>query len=85
MARLPFPPEVFEDFARYCCGSPACGPYMQDPCKSLALPVNDRELSAEAALKQLRIEMEATRRLREIYNQRKELEVEIERPAEPSD
>ena len=34
--------------------------------------------SESATLKQLRIEIEKTRRLREVYRQRKELDVEIE-------
>lgn len=85
VARLPHPPGRFKTFASYCCRSPACGPYMRDPCQSLGLTVEDRELSAAAALKQLRIEMEKTRRLREVYRQHKELEVKIEGapPAEP--
>jgi tetratricopeptide (TPR) repeat protein len=83
VARLPYAPDRFEGFARYCCNSPACGPYMTEPCQSLGFTVEDRELTAAAALKQLRIEMEKTRRLREIYRQHKELEVEIE-GAEPT-
>jgi tetratricopeptide (TPR) repeat protein len=78
MARLPETPRRFEDFAGYCCGSPACGPYMKDACKALALDVRDRELSKEAVLKELRIEMEKQRRLRKVYEQRKELEIEVE-------
>ncbi len=85
VARLPYAPERFEGFASYCCRSPACGPYMKEPCQSLGFTVEDRELSAAAALKQLRIEMEKTRRLREVYRQHKELEVEIEEapPTQP--
>jgi tetratricopeptide (TPR) repeat protein len=78
VARLPQAPRRFEDFAGYCCASPACGPYMQEACKQLALEVHERELSKEAALKELRIEMEKTRRLKKVYEQRKELEIQIE-------
>ncbi len=78
VARLPYPPSRFKEFAGYCCRSPACGPYMKDPCQSLEFAVHDQELSEAAALKQLRIEMERTRRMREVYRQRKELEVVIE-------
>jgi tetratricopeptide (TPR) repeat protein len=77
-ARLPQTPRRFEDFAGYCCSSPACGPYMKEPCQALALEVREREISKEAVLKELRIEMEKQRRLRKVYEQRKELEVEIE-------
>jgi hypothetical protein len=78
VARLPRAPRRFEDFAGYCCASPACGPYMQEACKQLALEVHERELSKEAALKELRIEMEKTRRLKKVYEQRKELEIQVE-------
>jgi tetratricopeptide (TPR) repeat protein len=78
MVRLAEPPGSFEDFAGYCCGSPACGPFMKEPCQALALDVREREISNEAVLQELRIEMEKQRRLQEIYEQRKELEIEIE-------
>ena len=40
VVRLPQAPGSFEDFAAYCCGSPACGPYLQDACASLGLAVD---------------------------------------------
>ncbi|MDJ0849877.1 MAG: tetratricopeptide repeat protein [Myxococcota bacterium] len=78
VARLPTEPRVFEDFAGYCCRSPACGPYMKDACTALSLEVGEREISEEAVLRELRIEMERARRLREVYEQRKELEIKVE-------
>ena len=45
VASLADPPERFEAFAAYCCGSPACGPYMQDPCRSLSLRIEPRAVS----------------------------------------
>ena len=78
VARLPQTPRRFEEFAGYCCASPACGPYMKDACHALALDVREREISKETVLKELRIEMEKQRRLRKVYEQRKELEIEIE-------
>jgi len=80
VARLPQAPETVEDFAGYCCSSPACGPYMKDACQALALEVRERELSKEAVLKELRIEIEKQRRLRKVYEQRKELDIRIEDP-----
>ena len=80
VAELPVAPRTFEDFAGYCCGSPACGPYMVDACKALELDVQERTISEEAVLKELRIEMERTRRLRKVYEQRKELEIQVEEP-----
>ena len=56
----------------------ACGPYMEDACHKLALEVNQREISKEAMLKELRIEMETQRRLKKVYEQRKELEIQVE-------
>ena len=84
VARLPQAPRRFEEFAGYCCSSPACGPYMKDACQALALDVREREISKETVLKELRIEMEKQRRLRKVYEQRKELEIEIE-DAPPGD
>jgi tetratricopeptide (TPR) repeat protein len=78
VARLPQAPRNFEEFAGYCCSSPACGPYMEDACHKLALDVNQREISKEAMLKELRIEMETQRRLKKVYDQRKELEIQVE-------
>ena len=76
-------PGRFEDFAGYCCRSPACGPYLEDACRELSLDVKRRELSEEAVRKELVIEMEKQRRLRRVYEQRKELDVEVEQPPDP--
>jgi len=80
VARLPEAPRSFEEFAGYCCSSPACGPYMKQPCHGLALEVQEREISEEAVRRELQLEMEKVRRLRKVYEQRKELEIEIEAP-----
>ena len=58
--------------------SPACGPYLEHACADLSLEVGRREVSEETLLKELRLEMEKRRRLREIYQQRKELELEVD-------
>src|SRR5262245_9509259 len=78
--RLPEAPRTFEDFAGYCCSSPACGPYMKDACRGLELDVQERQISEETVRKELQIEMERVRRLRKVYEQRKELEIEVEAP-----
>jgi Tfp pilus assembly protein PilF len=75
------PIESFEDFTRYCCWNPACGPYMADACQEQQLEVRRRELDAETVRKELIIEMERRRELEKIYQQRKELKIEVERPA----
>jgi len=83
VSELSEPPENFEGFAQYCCSSPACGPYMIEACTELSLTVQQRKLSQEAILKDLKIEIERTRRLRKIYDQRRELEITIEAPKSP--
>ncbi len=77
VVRLPQAPSDFEAFAGYCCSSPACGPYMKDACRDLALAVNESELSKQAALKELQIEMDKQRRLQKVYEQRKQLGLEV--------
>ena len=77
-APLPTMPQSFEEFAGYCCASPACGPYLEKPCTALSLPIKYREISNETLLRELRLEQETQRRLKEIYQQRKELELEVE-------
>jgi hypothetical protein len=77
-APLPMAPRSFEEFARYCCASPACGPFLEQACTALALPVKHRAISNETLLRELRLEMETQRRLQEIYGQRKELELDVE-------
>jgi len=81
-APVPREPDSFEEYAGYCCGSPGCGPYLQEACADLGLAVKERSLSEEGALKELRIEMETQRRLRQIYESRKELEIEVESESE---
>jgi Flp pilus assembly protein TadD len=77
------PIETFEDFARYCCSNPGCGPYMEVPCRQLQLEVRRREVREETLRRELVIEMERRRRLSEIYRNRKDLKIEVE-PAEPA-
>lgn len=84
MAQLPREPDSFEEFATYCCGSPGCGPHMGNACGSLGLVATERSLSHESVLQELRIEMEKKRRLEQIYEQRRELEIEIEDPESPA-
>ena len=78
VARVPEEPRRFEDFAAYCCGSPGCGPYMHDACKELSLDVLVQDRSTETLRRELQLEIEAKRRLREVYEQRKDLEIEVD-------
>jgi tetratricopeptide (TPR) repeat protein len=81
-APVPKPIETLPDLMQYCCGSPACGPYLANACQASALEVAKREIPAEVARQELVIEMERRRKLDEIYSKRKDLEIEVE-PAEP--
>jgi tetratricopeptide (TPR) repeat protein len=78
------PIRTFGDLTTYCCGSPACGPYLENACRASELEVAKRDLPEETALRELRIEMERRRELQRIYDQRKDLEIRVQKPdAEP--
>jgi tetratricopeptide (TPR) repeat protein len=79
-APIPRPIESLSDLMSYCCGSPACGPYMASACKESQLAVAKREIPAEVARQELVLEMERRRKLNEIYSKRKELEIEVDAP-----
>jgi tetratricopeptide (TPR) repeat protein len=71
------PIQTFEDLTQYCCGSPACGPYLASACKTAARDVVQHEVPAETARRELVIEMERRRELERIYKQRRDLEVRV--------
>ncbi len=77
MVPLPEPMETFEDFANVCCANRACGPNMGDSCKRLEIEVAQRKIDDEAIREELRLEIERRRRLRDIYSDRADLEVEV--------
>jgi tetratricopeptide (TPR) repeat protein len=79
-APVPKPIRTFPDLMSYCCGSPACGPYLAKACGESQLAVAKRELPAEVARQELLIEMERRRKLESIYSQRQDLEIEVEPP-----
>jgi Flp pilus assembly protein TadD len=79
-APVPKPLETLPDLMSYCCGSPACGPYLASACQESRLAVAKREIPAEVARQELVIEMERRRKLDEIYAKRKDLEIEVEEP-----
>lgn len=78
MARVPAPPRRFQEFAGYCCDSPACGPYMRDACTAASQEITEREMTLEALRREMEIERERRKRLEEIYEGRRELEIEVE-------
>lgn len=72
------PIESFEDFTAFCCSHVACGPYMANACQEMQLDVKQRSVSEQTAIDELRIEMERRRRLREIYDERLDLDIQVE-------
>lgn len=71
------PIKTFEDLRHYCCGSPACGPYLARACQLSQEEVAKREIPEETALRELRIEMKRRRELERIYRERRELDVRV--------
>jgi len=76
------PIKTFTDLTAYCCGSPACGPYLERACQKSELEIAKREVPEETALRELRIEMERRRELERIYKERQDLEVRVKKPLE---
>jgi tetratricopeptide (TPR) repeat protein len=76
------PIRSFDDFARFCCSHLSCGPYLEDACKAEGHSVPDRGVDPETVRRELVLEMERRRRLREIYKDRGDLEIEVEPDAE---
>jgi hypothetical protein len=74
------PIRTFSDLTAYCCGSPACGPYLARACGDVELEVAQRQLPEETVLRELRIEMERRRELERIYRERKDLDIKVKTP-----
>jgi tetratricopeptide (TPR) repeat protein len=74
------PIDSFEQLTQYCCGSPACGPYLASACKTAEHDVARRALPAETARRELVIEMERRRALERIYRERKDLDIRVQEP-----
>lgn len=72
------PIRSFDDFARFCCSHISCGPYLADACKAEGYEVASRGVDPEVVRQELVLEMERRRRLREIYQRRQDLEIEVE-------
>ena len=78
------PIDTFRELTAYCCSTVACGPYMADACARVKQPVAQREVSAETVRQELVQEMERRRRLREIYESERGLEIEVVPPDDPN-
>jgi tetratricopeptide (TPR) repeat protein len=79
------PIRSFEDLTHYCCGSPACGPYLANACSSAKQEVTKHEVPAEVARRELLIEMAKRRALGTIYQQHRELDVRVKDPEKVPD
>jgi Tfp pilus assembly protein PilF len=77
------PIESFHDFTTYCCSNHTCGPHMGKACERMQLAVKERQLRDETLRQELVIEMERRRKLQEIYEGRRDLQIEIEPASEP--
>ena len=75
--------ENFDDFAAVCCKNPSCGPNMEHACARERQAVVRRDNDAETVQAQLEAERERRAKLKEIYDQRKELNIEIEKEPKP--
>ena len=83
-APLPKKMESFDDFAAACCKNPTCGPYMEHACARERHEVARRQLEAETVKKQLEIEGERRKELKEIYEKNKALDIQIEKDPPPA-
>ena len=72
------PIRTFNDLTRYCCGDPACGPYMGERCTEQNLEIARRVIPEDVARRELVLEMERRRKLSEIYATRGDLGIEVE-------
>jgi hypothetical protein len=80
-ALVPRPLRTFDDLTRYCCASPACGPYLKISCATARDDVDGLDLPAERALRELRREMA---RRRELEAKREQRELDLRLRDEPS-
>jgi tetratricopeptide (TPR) repeat protein len=74
-APIPRPVKTFDELTRYCCASPACGPYLKISCATAREDVEKLDLPAERALRDLRREMERTREANGAGPERRELQI----------
>jgi tetratricopeptide (TPR) repeat protein len=72
------PIESFEDFTEFCCSHIACGPYMDKACKQMDLEVVRKSVMEETLRREVELAAERRRRLKEIYDEHRELKIEIE-------
>ena len=79
-ARTPWPLDSLEAFTRYCCSVSGCGPYMVNACALARQDVIELTMPAELVRRERVAEMNRRRLLLEVYEQRRDLKVEIDSP-----
>lgn len=84
MAPLPKPMETFDDFTAVCCANPTCGPNMEGACKRAKQTVVRRDVDLDTVNAERKLEIERQQKLREIYQQRKDVEISIETEDAPA-
>ncbi len=70
--------QTFEDMAAHCCKLEFCGPYMQRACKQMDQQAAERKRAVETARKELELEAERQRRLKDVYRDRRDIEIEVQ-------
>jgi hypothetical protein len=77
-APLPQPMKTFEDFCAVCCRNPSCGPHLADACTAEGQAVKQRAVTRETLVEEMRLERERRAKLKEIYEQDREVTIEVE-------
>jgi tetratricopeptide (TPR) repeat protein len=70
--------QSFEDMAAHCCRLTFCGPFMEQACGDMNQAVAQQSLTEATILKELQLEIERARRIRELYERRRDLKIEVD-------
>jgi len=75
----------FRDMAEHCCRLQFCGPYMEQACRGSKLPVIETpKRGVEIVTEEAQLEAERQNAVREIYEGRRDLEVQVDASEEDS-
>jgi len=70
--------QSFDDLAAHCCRLVFCGPYMEQACGDMNQAVARQKVQEATVLRELQLEIERARRLRQIYERRRDLKIEVD-------
>jgi tetratricopeptide (TPR) repeat protein len=76
---------TFEDLAAHCCRLPFCGPYMRNACSAIEAQVTERKLAEETALREMQMKIERAKRVRDLYRESTDVEIQAAEPEPSSD